>query len=268
MNGNTGGVNLNVRGICEVCTLTIALDSSCTVTTHSIGREEVGVTITTSSNHYGIGAETLQLTSNEVLGNDTTSTTVNDDYILHLVTGIELHLASLYLTAQRAIGTQQQLLTGLTLSIECTAYLSTTERTVSQHATILTGKGNTLSHALVDDVVRHLSQAIDVSLASTIVTTLHGVVEQTIDRVTIVLIALGGIDTTLGSDRVSTTGRVLNAQVDDVEAHLTQRSCCRGTSQASTNDNDVELQLVLGVNQTLMSLIFFPFLRHWSCRNL
>jgi len=222
MNGDTGGVNLNVRGVSKVCTLTIALNGCCTVTSHSVGREEVGVSVTTSSDDNCVCREALQLTCYEVLGNDTTSTSVNDDYILHLITSVELHLAGIYLTAQRAIGTEQQLLTGLTLGVECTAYLSTTERTVGQHATILTSERNTLSDALVDNIVADLSQTINVGLASTIVTTLYGIIEQTIDRVTIVLIALSGVDTTLSGDRVSTTRRILNTQVDHIEAHLTK----------------------------------------------
>ena len=127
MNGDTGGVNLNIRGISHEGTLTIALDGSCAVATHSVGREEVGVTISASSDNYCIGAEANQLTCAEILGDDTTGTTINDYHVFHLITGVELYLASVNLTAQRAIGTQQQLLTCLTLSIECTAYLSTTE---------------------------------------------------------------------------------------------------------------------------------------------
>ena len=78
MNGNTGGVNLNIRRVSKVSTLTIALNGSGTVTSHSVGRKEVGITISTSSDNYGIGAETLQFTGNEVLGDDTTSETIND----------------------------------------------------------------------------------------------------------------------------------------------------------------------------------------------
>ena len=100
MNGDTGGVNLNVRGICKISTLTIALNSGCTVTTHSVGRKEIGVTITTSSDDYGVGTEANQLTCAEIFGDDTTSTTINDHHIFHLITGIELHLTSLNLTAQ------------------------------------------------------------------------------------------------------------------------------------------------------------------------
>ena len=54
-------------------------------------------------------------------------------------------------------------------ALQCFAEHLTTERTVGQHAAILTSKGNTLSHALVDDIVRNLCQTINVGLTSTIV---------------------------------------------------------------------------------------------------
>ena len=161
-----------------------------------------------------------------------------------------------------------QLLTGLTFGIERTAHLGTTEGTVCQHTAVLTSEGHTLSDTLVDDIIADLSQTIDISLAGTIVTTLYGIVEQTIDRVAIVLITLSGIDTTLCSDRVCTTGRVLDAQVDDIETHLAERGSCRCTSQTGTNNYHIELQLILGVHQALMGFILFPFLRYWTCRNL
>ena len=40
---------------CISYTLAVALDSCCTVTTHSVCRKEVSVTITTGSDNYGVG---------------------------------------------------------------------------------------------------------------------------------------------------------------------------------------------------------------------
>ena len=120
MNGDTGGVNLYVAGVSKVSTLAVALNGSGTVATHSIGREEVGVAITTGGDNHSIGREALELAAHQVLGNDTTGVAVNDYHILHLVAGVELHLASLNHAAQRRVGTEQQLLAGLTLGIEGT----------------------------------------------------------------------------------------------------------------------------------------------------
>ena len=210
----------------------------------------------------------MQLTCCKILSDDAACATIDNDELFHLITGQELHLSLFHLTAQRRVGTEQQLLARLSLGVECTAYLGTAERAVGQHAAILACEGYTLCHALVDDIVRHLSQTIDVGLAGTIVAALHGVVEQTIDRVSVVLIAFCCIDTTLCSDGVCASGRVLNAEVDHVEAHLGERSGCRCTGQTRTDDDDVELQLVLRVHQSLVGFIFFPFLGHRALRNL
>ena len=57
-----------------------------------------------------------------------------------------------------------------------------------------------------------------------------------------------------------------DTEVVDIEAHLTERSCCRSTSKTCTYNDNIKLELVLWVNQALMSLIVGPFLRYWSLR--
>ena len=94
----------------------------------------------------------------------------------------------------------------------------------------------------------------------------HCVVEQTVNRVAVVLIVLGSVDTALSSDRVSAARRVLYAEVQHVEAHLAQAGCCTGTCQTRTYDDNVELQLVLRVNQALMCLIVGPFFSYRTFR--
>ena len=74
-----------------------------------------------------MGSKAFQLTSYQVAGNDTTSTAINQHYIQHLITGVELHGACGYLTTQCRISTQQQLLTRLTTGVERTTYLCATE---------------------------------------------------------------------------------------------------------------------------------------------
>ena len=128
----TSRVNLSETWVSEVSTLTVALHSSRTVTAHSVSRQEVSVTITTSTDYYSVSSETFDLTSNQVTSQDTTSTfytfvVLNQYYIQHFVASVQLHVTTLNFAAQCRVSTQQQLLTGLTAGIECTGYLSTTE---------------------------------------------------------------------------------------------------------------------------------------------
>ena len=70
-------------------------------------------------------------------------------------------------------------------------------------------EGHALGHALVDDGVGDLGEAVNVGFASAEVTTLDGVVEQTTHGVAIVLVVLGSVDATLSGDGVSTTRAVI-----------------------------------------------------------
>ncbi len=260
MNGDTGGVNLHVRGIGHIGALTVALDGSGAVATHRVGGEEVGVAVAAGGNHHSVGGEALELAGYQILGNDAAGTAVDDDDILHLVAGEELHLTLLHLLGQAGVSTQKELLAGLALGVESTAHLSAAKRTVVQHAAVFAGERNTLGHTLVDDVVADLGQTVNVGLTGTIVAALHGVVEETVNAVAVVLVVFGSIDTTLCGNGVCATGRVLNAKVIYVEAHLGQRRGGAGACQSGAHNDDVELQFVLGVDEALVSLIVSPLL--------
>ena len=267
MNGDTGGVNLHIGWIGKISSLAVALNGSSTVAAHGVGGEEVGIAITTGGDDHGIGGEALQLAGDQVLGDDTTGTAVDNHHIFHLVAGVELHLAGMYLCAERRVGTEQKLLSCLSLGIERTRHLCATKRAVGQHATILAGERHALCHTLVDDIVRHLCQTVNVGLTGTVVATFHGVVEKTVYRVAIILIALGGVDTTLCGDGVCAARRVLDTEIDDIEAHLTKTGGGTGTSQTGTYDDDVEFQFILRVHQALVGLVVGPFLCYWSFGN-
>ena len=262
MHGDTSGVNLHVSRVSKDSTLAVASDSSRCVTAHSVGREEVSVTITTCTNHHSVCSVAFDFTSHEVASDDTASATIDDHEVEHLIASIELHSASVHLAHERRVSTKEELLTSLTLSVESTAHLSTTERTVSEHTAVFASERYTLRHALVDDSVAHFSQTIHVSFTSAIVTTLYGVVEKTIYRVTVVLVVLCSVDTTLCSDRVCTARRVLDAEVLHFEAHFTERSSSTCTSKSSTYDDNIELTFVFGVHQLLVSFIVGPLLGH------
>ena len=92
------------------------------------------------------------------------------------------------------------MLTGLTSSVECTGYLSTTERTVIQQTAIFTGKRYSLSYTLIDNIVRNLCQTIYIRFTGTIVSTLDRIIEKTIHAITVILIVFRSINTALRSN--------------------------------------------------------------------
>ena len=261
-------MNLYVSGVCEISSLAVTLHGSRTVAAHGVGRKEIRITVTSGSDNYGMGGKTLQFTGHQVAGDNTACTAVHHHQIHHLVTGEQFHRTGIHLTAQSRISTEQQLLSGLSFGVERTGYLCATERTVGQHASVFAGKRNTLCHTLVDDVVGNLGQAVHIGFTGTVVATLHRIVEQTVNGVTVVLVILGRIDTSLCGDGVCAARRILNTEIKYFESHLAERSCGRGTGQTGTDHDDVQTALVGRIHQFLMCLIIGPFLSYRSFRNL
>jgi hypothetical protein len=83
-------------------------------------------------------------------------------------------------------------------------------------------EGHSLRHALIDNVDADLCQAIDVRLARAKIPTLDRVVEQAPDAVAVVLIILGGVDSALRGDAMSSARRVLKAEATYLVAQLGQ----------------------------------------------
>ena len=147
-------------------------------------------------------SKALQFSRYEVASYDAACTSINDDNVKHFIARIKFYGSCVYLAHKCGVSTEQQLLARLSFCVERTTYLHTTERAVSQQAAVLTCKGNALRNALIDDACADFSEAIYVCFASTIVATLHRIIEKTIYRVTVVLVVLSCIDTALSCDRV------------------------------------------------------------------
>ena len=106
-------MDLYHTGVGKVGTLLIAEPGGRSVACQSIGGEEVSITIATSSDYDSVSTEALQLTGHEVSSDDTASSTVNDHEVDHLITGVELYVTKPYLTHQTGVGSEEELLTGL-----------------------------------------------------------------------------------------------------------------------------------------------------------
>ncbi len=266
-------MDLRVAGVSEISAVAIHLHSCRTVGSHGVGGEEEGVSVTTRTYYYRMSEETLDAAGYEVTGDDTTRTLLavlirNEDDVQHLVASVHLHFAFADLAAQCAVCAKKQLLSGLTFCVEGTGNLCATERTVVQQTSVLACERNTLRHALVDDVIADFRQTIYVRLACAVVATLDGVIIETIDGVTIVLVVLRRVDTTLRSNRVRTTGAVLNTEVQHIESHLCEGRSSRRSGKTGTYHDDVQTAFVSRVHQFLVVLVIGPFQLQRSLRDL
>ena len=197
MNRDTGWVNLREARICEVGSPLVALPGGRSVAVHGIGREEISTSITTCGNNHSVCAESLKLTCYKVSCNDTLCLSVDDNEIKHLVTRIACYGTGCNLPVESCVCAEKELLSGLSAGIECTAYLHATERTVCKISAVFPCERNTLGNTLVNDGCTHLGKTIDICLPCAVVATLDGVIEETVNRVIVILIILGSIDTSL-----------------------------------------------------------------------
>ena len=169
---------------------------------HGVGGQKKDVAVAAGAQHHGVARVALDLAGDEVAGHDAAGLAVDHHQVQHLPAGKHLHLAGGHLAHQGAVGAEQQLLAGLAPGVEGARHLGAAEGAVGEQPAVLAGKGNPLGHALVDDVVAHLGQAVDVGLPGPKVPALDGVVEQAPDAVAVVGVVLGGVDAALGGDAV------------------------------------------------------------------
>ena len=162
---------------------------------------------------------------------------------------ITLYRTECDLTVHGSIGSKKKLLSGLASGIECTAHLSTTERPVGKKSAIFPCERNALSDTLVDDVIAHFGKSIDIRLTATVVAAFDGLIEKTVDRVIVILVVLGGIDTTLCGNGMCTAWRVAYTEYLNIITKLTKCSSCRCTSKPGSDDNDFEFPLVAGIDK-------------------
>ena len=171
-----------------------------------------------------------------------------------------LDLAEADLPLQRLVGAEQQLLPGLAARVERARHLRAAEGAVVEQPAVLARERHALRDALIDDVDRHLGQAIDVGFACAEVAALDRVVEEPVDRVAVVLVVLGGVDAALRRDRVRPPRRVLVAEALDVVAELGQRRRGRRARQPRADDDDRVLALVGRVDELDVELVLLPLL--------
>ena len=165
-----------------------------------------------------------------------------------------------HLAHQGAVGPQQELLAGLAPGVKGPGDLGAAEGAVGQKPAVFPGKGNALGHAMVDDKVADLGQAVDIAFPGPEIAALDGVVKEPPDAVAVVGIIFGRIDAALGRDAVGPAGAVLDTEGLDVVAQLRQRGRGGAAGQAGAHHDDVKFSFVGRVDQFQFKLVPIPFL--------
>src|SRR6185437_17070213 len=130
----------------------------------------------------------------------------------HLGAGEHLHLPRRDLARERLVRAEEELLPRLPAGVERARDLRAAEGAVGERAAVLAGEGDALRDGLVDDVHADLREAVDVRLPRAVIAALHGVVEEAVNAVAVVLVVLRGVDAALRGDVVRAAGAVLVAE--------------------------------------------------------
>ena len=199
---NARGVNLGEARVGETGPALVCAPGGGDVATLGVGRQVEDVAVAAGGQDDRVRGVRLDRAGDQIAGHDAAGATVDDHQVEHLGAREHLDLARRDLARQRLVRAQEKLLPGLPTGIEGARHLRAAKGTVGKLPAVLARKGNALGHALVDDVVRDLGQAIDVVLARAEVPALDGVVEQALHAVAVVLVVLGGVDAPLRGDAV------------------------------------------------------------------
>ena len=238
------------------------------VALHRIGGEKEDVAVATGCEHHGVRRVRLHDAGDKVASDNAGAATIDSHHVDEFAAVPQLDGAKPDLARKLLVSAEQQLLAGLPTCVERALQLRAAEAARVQQAAVLAGERHALSNHLVDDVHAHLCEPIHVGFASAEVAALDRVVEQPMHAVAIAAIVLGGVDSALRRDAVRAARRIVERENVDVVTKLGKRGCGRSASQATTNNNHLELALVVGVDQLHVGFVVVPLIRNRTARNL
>ena len=109
----------------------MCLPSSSYIASHSIGGKVKHVAIPSCTQDHCMAKISFYFACYEVTGDDATSFAFNSNNIEHLMAAVHVNFSHTNLSFKSRISSQQQLLTGLSGSIESTLNLHSTEGSIA-----------------------------------------------------------------------------------------------------------------------------------------
>ncbi len=257
-NGDAGGVNLRETRISKESAPLVGAPNGGGVAAFGVGGEIEDVAVTTGGQDDGIAHVNFDFAVVERASDDAASLAVDDDEIEHVHAGIHFDGTQTDLTFEGLIGAEKKLLAGLAAGVEGAGDLRAAKGTIVEETAVLTGEGDALSDALVDDVDADLRETVDVGFAGAEVAAFDGVVEEAENAVAVIVIVLGGIDATLRGDGVCAARAVLIAEALDVVAEFPEAGGGSAAGKSGTDNDDVVLTLVGGIDELEIELVPVP----------
>ena len=260
--GDASGVDLGVAGVGEESPPFVGAPGGGDVAALGIGREVIGIAVTAGAEEYGVSGESFKFSRDHVAEDDASGDAVDGDDVHHLATGVERDFPEFDLPHETAVGTEEQLLSGLAAGVESPGDLRSPEGAIGECAAVFPGEGDPLGDALIDDGRADLGESVDVGFPSAEVSPLDGVVEETVDAVSVVLVVLGGVDASLSGNAVCAAGRVVEGDGVDLVAEFGKGGGSGGTGESGSDDDDGVFSLVGRGDQLEVELVSVPARGH------
>jgi hypothetical protein len=203
-----------------------------------VGGQVEDVAVPAGREHHRVGGLRAHPAGDQVAHHDAAGPPVDHHEVEHLVPGVRPDGAGGDLPLQRLVGAEEQLLAGLAARVERAGHLGAAERPGVEQAAVLAGERHALRDGLVDDLDRHLGEAVHIGLPGAEVAALDRVVEEPVHGVAVVAVVLGGVDAALRGDGVRPARAVLVAVALDPVAQLAQRRRRRRTGEAGAHHDD------------------------------
>ena len=267
-NRNAGRMNLRVTWIGETGALLVSPPRRRGVGITSVGGEIEYVAVAPGSHDHTVGRVRGDFAGNQVAHDDALGLSVDEDEFEHFGVRVKLNPAGTDHFGECRISAEQKLLAGLAPGVERPGDLSATEGAIGQQSAVFAGEGHALGDTLVDDIRRDLGQPVHVGLTGTVVATFDRIVEQPIHAVAVVLVILGGIDSTLRGDRVGATWAVVENETIHLIAQFRHGRGSRATGESRPHHDDFVFPLISGVDQLHVGFVGAPLLREVSWRDI
>src|SRR6266850_1432728 len=191
---DAGRMNLRVAWIREESAFLIRAPGSSHVAAFGIGRKEKYVSVTARGEDDSIRRMRRDFAVDEVASYDAFGMAVNDDQVEHFRARKHLDRSQGNLAAEGLVSAEEKLLAGLAARVKSAGDLRAAERAIGEQTAVFASKGDSLGHALINDVYADLRETINVGFARAEVPALDRVVKEPINAVTIVLIIFGSVD--------------------------------------------------------------------------
>ncbi len=174
---NAGGVDLGVAGVGKRRSAFVGAERGCYVASFCIGGEVEDIAVPSGREDDAVGCVRGNRARDEIAYHDAFCVTVHEDDIEHFCSWEHLDGTRRDLAIQRRVGSEEELLAGLTAGVEGSRDLGTAEGSVVEESAVFASEGDAECDAVIDDGNADFGETVNICFSGSEVAAFDGVVE-------------------------------------------------------------------------------------------